>query len=197
MLLGSSPPPASERSTSAPVPRKAGLPPHQLLASVPKPSPGADGAGAWRVRDCSDPRTGTRAGLQPLVDQGSDPPSSRCRTTLAAVSLPSLTLAGLFLAAIGCVVPHGRKGCLTGVNGDGNPGGVPRFPSSPGARGSAAGGCACSGNLALPSQVSCVLARGQETYQETTGQSGRGSCLFPLRATGLSGARLACLCELQ
>lgn len=109
--------------------------PRQLLTSVPKPSPGADGTGAWRVRDCSDPRTGTRAGLQPLMDQGSDPPSSRCRIALAAVSLPSPTPAGLFLAAVGRVVPHGRKGCLTGVNGDGNPGGVPRFPSSPGARG--------------------------------------------------------------
>lgn len=133
--------------------RQDTLPAPRLYAGA---EPGGRWCGARRVRGCSDPRAGTRAGLQPLMDQGSDPPSSRCCTTLAAVSHPSPTPAGLFLAATGRVVPHGRKRCLTGVNSDSNPGGVPCFPSSPGARGWAACGCACSGSPALPSGGLCA-----------------------------------------
>lgn len=64
------------------------------------------------------------------------------------------------MAAIEDVVPRGRKRCLTRVNSDSNPGGVPRFPSIPGARGWAVGGC--------------VLARGKGLIKERLGKADVG-----------------------
>lgn len=41
-------------------------------------------------------------------------------------------------------------------------------------------------------RVGCGLEREQRTCSKTTGESERGSCLFPLRAARFCGARLAC-----
>ena len=47
-------------------------------------------------------------------------------------SLSQPSSAGLFLAAVGRVVPHGRKRCLTGADGDSSRGRAPRSPGSAG-----------------------------------------------------------------